>query len=199
MPGRADAPSSLGRSSTTASPFSGDVDNRLSYWQNLADGDDRVRVGLVTDKELGVYAKTDIPRNTVVACWKMRVYEQQGRENSNYAVALGNRPYVADVDESVCLKAPRGEPAGVGFLLNEPAIGKKPNCRNFFASGDHTTYVAGDVVTMELHTTRAVAKGDELTWDYGPDFLRDYPSRYTKQRTSPRWVSVQQANTLSQS
>jgi hypothetical protein len=81
------------------------------------------------------------------------------------------------------------------MLLNEPGLGETHNCCNFFDSGDHTHYVAGDVITMELYTTRAVVEGEELTMDYGPGFKRDYPSRYTKQRTSPR----NQSNCLSTS
>ena len=183
-----DKDKSSARSSKMQEPpiFSGDLDSRLGFWSRTLLPDASVHVKCIPDKGLGVFATKPIGRKALVACWQLRVFHQEGHENSNYAVALGKRPFVADLDASLIPHEPHNGAPRIGMLLNEPGIGEKRNCCNFFASGGHTHYVAGDVMTMELYTTRAVAEGEELTWDYGPGFKRDYPSRYTKQRTSLR-------------
>ena len=166
--------------------FSGHMDSRLAFWSRTLSPGASIVVKCIPGKGLGVCAAKPIARKTLVACWQLRVFHQEGHENSNYAVALGKRPFVADLDESLIPHEPHSGTPRIGMLLNEPGLGENRNCCNFFDSGDHTQYIAGDVLTMELYTTRAVPEGEELTWDYGPGFKRNYPSRYTKQRTSPR-------------
>ena len=176
------------------------LQERLGRWRSVVGDGSAVGVHIIPGKGLGVVAEEDIPRGTCVATWQLRAFAQDGHATAPTRVYLGGdkmkgggrrtrtTALVADVDDELLPREERAEAPAVGWLLNEPCLGGRPNCRNYFAAGDETTCVLGGVVDLEIHTTRKVQKGEELTWTYGAGYDRDYKQQTPPHTSSPRRV-----------
>ena len=122
----------------------------------------------IPGKGLGVVARRALPANCVVARYEFRVVLRARAPPGDYRVEVDSK-HVGKLDAG-SFGPPVDVVARVGALLNEPTVGETPNCvRSTSVYWGPPSHRRGAFV---LRTTRPVALGEELTWDYGPTYGR---------------------------
>lgn len=71
----------------------------------------------------------------------------------------------------------------IGLYLNEPFDDQMPNCKMIFPTfkAVDPKRLVGKYAEAFIRTTKRVAPGEALTWCYGCDYARDYPTKCTHQ------------------
>ena len=128
----------------------------------------------VEGKGVGVMARRNLPVGTVVAAYGYRIVKSSTCLPGDYRVEIAGMHGVVGKIDSHTFGPPSLEGvAQVGALLNEPSKGKAPNCVRTAGLNDPRPR-AHRRGHFELVTSCAVLAGDELTWDYGRKYRRDY-------------------------
>ena len=128
----------------------------------------------VKGKGVGVVARRGLPVGTVVAKYNYRIVKRSTCPPGDYRVEVaGVRGVVGKIDAHTFGPPNSDGVAQVGALLNEPSKGETPNCVRNAGSNDSQPR-AHRRGYFELVTSRAVLAGDELTWDYGRKYRREY-------------------------
>jgi len=133
-----------------------------------------VCVRVVDGKGVGVVARRNLPAGTVVAAYSYRIVKRSTCPPGDYRVEVaGVRGVVGKIDAHTFRPPSSDGVAQVGALLNEPSKTEIANCvRN--AGWNDPQLRAHRRGHFELVTSRAVLAGDELTWDYGRKYRREY-------------------------
>lgn len=136
-----------------------------------------VKVVPVPGKGLGLVAQVDMKEGVLFAYYLVMLYKEGAHiAQSSYLLSSGVRGHVLDLfDGSFPAPGPDGIPY-VAALVNEPEEPFEDNCKLVPEPLDDED---GSVRRYGLRTTRPILQGEELVWDYGPEYgKRSYPSKY---------------------
>lgn len=137
-----------------------------------------VEVARVDGKGLGVVARVGMGEGVLTSYYLTKAYKTKHHfSSSEYRMSSGIRGYVLDLfDHSFPEPGEDGIPY-IAPLVNEPTYGEQEqNCGMLPMPLDDED---GTLRRHGLVTTRKVAAGEELVWDYGPGYgKRSYPSKY---------------------
>ncbi len=160
------------------------AEHRLTPAQ-IRDVASKVSLQRVPNKGMGLVAKRALPANTVVGVYGGKVYTADAHERLT-SLGITTGKYAIDfyklgpdrrAREGYIMDPGAGDrmhPTHARVLaayINEPAMGQTPNCvwvRNY------------ETNTMEVRTTRAVRRGEELTTCYGDQYPRKYKTPCTR-------------------
>lgn len=154
--------------------------------QQLRDIRSKVKLKLMPGKGLGLVARVALPANTRVGIYGGKVYTakdhghlvKRGATTGKYSVDFFTSPGAngSKGQEDLIMEPGVGDGMQrrhanvLAAFINEPGMGQIPNVvwvRNY------------ETNTIELWTTKAVAKGEELTACYGDGYARDYSTPCT--------------------
>lgn len=154
--------------------------------EQLRDIRSKVKLKLMPQKGLGLVARAALPADTRVGIYGGKVFSakdhgqlvKRGDTTGKYSVDFFTSPgQGGDKGRDDLIMEPgvgngmqRRHANVLAAFINEPGVGQKPNVvwvRNY------------ETNTMELWTTRPVAKGEELTACYGNSYARDYTTPCT--------------------
>lgn len=147
-------------------------------------------------KGIGLFATQNIPADTVVSLYHMKVFDKRDYVDSptdyKYSFVVytksGNesRPFIADLDleDRNALPPP---PRKVGseywpywaYFSNEPTRGEQTDNVEMDTNPDEnyanrSRLKAGDYIVYKMKTIRDIKAGEELVWSYGDLYERDY-------------------------
>jgi len=85
------------------------------------------------------------------------------------------RKYKGDIDET-CMPKPSRKIPYWGIFANEPSPGEISNVEldTNNAANNKKKMKAGKHFTYKLRATREIKRGDELLWNYGDSYPREY-------------------------
>lgn len=132
---------------------------------------------MVLGKGLGLVAREDVEAGELVAYYLSKLYTtKKHMRASTYCLASTAKGHLLDLFDRSFPQPEDGVPY-VAPLVNEPTFpGGVENCKLTPAPLPDED---GTIFRHGLYTTRSVARGEELTWDYGPGYgERSYPSKY---------------------
>lgn len=130
-----------------------------------------IRVEEVSGKGLGLIAQRGIPSGVLVAYGLLKLYQTKRIRPSPYLIDSGIPGYTCGLFDGSFPSPGEDRVPYIAPLVNEA---DDANCMLQYvkhSSRSHRKYA--------LLTTRPVRMGEEICWDYGPDFgERSYPSKY---------------------
>ena len=137
-------------------------------------------------KGAGLYASKPIKKGSVIAYYKMKVFEYNKYKSPTGEVYTfdvykknGNtdKKLIADLYEGSIDKPFRGKPLWA-FFSNEPDAGKPENAHIYednkknFRNRDKL--YPGDIVVYKLVAVKNINSGEEVVWCYGDSYVRNY-------------------------
>ena len=137
-----------------------------------------VEVVPVLGKGLGLVAQVDMDKDVIFAYYLTKLFKTSSHFGPcTYCVASGVQGHVLDIfNGSFPAPGPDGIPY-VAPLVNEAT--EAPFERNCKMEPEPLDDEDGSVRRLCLRTTRPIEQGEELVWDYGPEYgKRSYPSKY---------------------
>ena len=130
-----------------------------------------VEVVQIEGKGLGLVAKRNLSRPLLVAYYLCKKVSVTGHIPSDYCVGADEVGYVLNIYDGSFPPPGADNIPYVAPFANEPTE----------VDGQPNAYLKDPVAgyRYELWTTRSIAKGEEIVWDYGPSYgKRLYPSKY---------------------
>jgi SET domain len=135
-------------------------------------------------KGSAIYAKKKIKKGEVVSYYMFKLFDRKGYvspTNFDYAMKIYDkkdkidRTYKGDIDET-CMPKPKRNIPYWGVFSNEPSPGEISNVEldSNNASNNKTKMKAGKYLTYKLIATREIKRGDEIIWNYGDSYPREY-------------------------
>ena len=135
-------------------------------------------------KGSALYAKKKIKKGEVVAYYMFKLFDREGYESPTdfeYAMKVYDkndkiiRKYKGDIDET-CMPKPKRSIPYWGIFANEPSPGEISNVEldSKNAANNKTKMKAGKHLTYKLMATRDIKRGDEILWNYGDSYPREY-------------------------
>jgi hypothetical protein len=135
-------------------------------------------------KGSALYAKKRIKKGEVVAYYMFKLFDRKGYESPtdfDYAMKVYDkkdniiRKYKGDIDET-CMPAPKRNIPYWGIFANEPSPGEESNVEldSNNAANNRTKMRVGKHFTYKLVATREIKRGQEIMWNYGDSYPREY-------------------------
>lgn len=134
----------------------------------------------VPGKGLGLVAQEDMETDVKFAYYLAKLYKINAHHEAHtYCIESGVQGHVLDLFKgSFPAPGPDRIPY-VAALVNEATEPPfERNCKLEHDDDDCGDAEDGSTRRFCLRTTRPVAQGEELVWDYGPGYERSYPSKY---------------------
>lgn len=152
------------------------------------DKNDNLKVTLkrTTIKGIGLYAIKPIKKDETIAYYKFTVFlHDKYKSPTHYVYTVdvytkkGNEhhKYIGDIDYK-SIPNPLNDIPFWGMFTNEPSKGQTINAEmdmNIdFNYKNRNIVKPGSTMVYEIVATRNIKPTEEIVWDYGPDYLRDY-------------------------
>ena len=142
-------------------------------------------------KMRSLIATVDVPTNNLVAAYPVEVVSDDDDHDDTYAIGIFREVMrnggpatrvefdgVSGVPTRTSLQDAfvDGLPT-IAMFANEPDARHQPNCELVFPTTTLARIHLGEVYSAYLRTTRAVRRGEMLTWCYGESYVdRGYPT-----------------------
>ena len=137
-------------------------------------------------KGFGLFAKRLIKKGEIIAFYKITVYsaiKYNSSTNNTYTFNVykkdgtENKKYIGDIDSTSFPKSINN----ISFLApfaNEPSTNETINAEMDYNLDENyknkKIVKIGDSLIYNLVAIKNIKKGDEILWDYGDEYVRDY-------------------------
>jgi len=159
----------------------------INYAKKISEGYDLKVILKKNFKGTSLYAKKDIKKGRVIAYYKFIVRKNiedfEGVNNNMYTITIYSKngrvrdSLIGDVFKG-SLAPPKHNIPFWAYFSNEPSKGQEENARidtNLKTNyKDRDKVKPNDTMVYKLVSTKNIKAGEEITWCYGEEYVRNY-------------------------